>query len=82
MRKRSKTVIYNKNRRNASSHLGSSAHLKRPKDDVHDPLGREDIPSHHSCILGRLEDGARGYNHFDWCQAALKGEIFGQTLND
>lgn len=38
------------------SHLGSSAHLKRPKDDVHYPLRGEDIPPHHSCVLGRLKD--------------------------
>lgn len=61
-------------------HLGSGAHLKCPKDHIHYPLGCEDIPSYHSCILGRLKDGARRNKDFDRRKAPLKVETLGELL--
>lgn len=54
------------------SHLGGGAHLKRLKYDIHHSLRREHVSSDHSCILGRLEDGAGGDDHFDRLQATLR----------
>lgn len=49
--------------------------MEGPEDDVHDSLGGQDVPSHHSRILRGVQDAPLGNNGSHRLQTSLQGWI-------